>query len=355
MDAFEFPAVFGGMASGPVPDRMEEVYPRTPYHKLENFQDNMKTQILKILMSKTGSKRTIVSLPTGAGKTKTVAEAVVEFWNDKPDHVRFVLWVAQTGELCEQAVSCFRQIWEERGPGGKPLNIFRAWKGRGIPYSEETGIIVAGISQLNQIVRTLDTNESGDSDLGRLGESLGAVLIDEAHMSLAPEYRRVLKEIGIQSRAGTYDSIPLIGLTATPERTAKGGTEKLHAFYGKKMIYPNMNYTPRSDKDENPFDSSWSNLDNMRKKLTEQGYLAYANYHYADPGNEFEMSPEETNSFEILHTFNNTLMQRIGTDFERNARTYNLTEELGRRQEPSSAVLWRKRASGAAYVPLSGG
>ena len=130
VDALGLPPVFAGASSEPPPDRVEEVYPRMPYVPLECFQANMKAQILAMLRGETEEKRAIVLLPTGAGKTRTVAEAITEFWRDGTGSAsapRFVIWISQTDELGEQAVACFRQLWEEKGVAGDRLSIFRAW------------------------------------------------------------------------------------------------------------------------------------------------------------------------------------------------------------------------------------
>ncbi len=330
VDVLGFPGIFAGNSHDPPQGRVEEVYPRTPYFPLENFQENMKNQVLEILESKTDAKRAIVSLPTGAGKTKTVAEAILEFWKKmrkSGSSVSFVMWIAQTEELCEQAVSCFRQLWEEKGAAGVRLNIFRVWGGRGIPYPEEEGIIVAGIDQLQATVKKARKNENETSDLSMLAGNLGAVFIDEAHRSWAQKYLKVLRELGIGVAAGTYDRIPLIGLTATPERTASGETHKLHGLYGGKVIHPTGAYNPKTDKDGMQFDSRWSSLRYARERLTDLGFLAHARYHWEDPGRHFEMSPEETEDFEQKNVLSPSFLRKIGTDFKRNGTTYDLLKK----------------------------
>ena len=324
-----FPPVFAGTASEPLPGRVVDVHPRTPYRELVPFQENMKEQVTEMLKSGAGPWRAILTLPTGAGKTKIVAEAVAEIWRGLPENVHFMLWIAQTDELCEQAVSCFRQIWEERGTPGMPLRIFRTWKGRGIPHPEERGIIVAGIAQLNRLARSEGAG-NGNSGLGVLGSHVGAVFIDEAHRSWAPEYRRVLGAIGIPTRPSAYDNIPMIGLTATPERTAAGETERLREFYGDRFIRPRQGYEPDSDSDGNPFDQSWSSIGTMRERLTDLRYLASPHYHYEDPTTEFEMSDKETEAFEQQHMFDSGFLRRIGTDTDRNNATYRLLKKWAR-------------------------
>lgn len=330
VEAFGLPPIFAGASSEPLPDRVDEVYPRTPYMPLEPFQENMKAQILEMLHGATDAKRAIVSLPTGAGKTRTVAEAIVDFWRDAAESVsapRFVMWIAQTDELGEQAVACFRQLWEEKGAVGNRLSIFRAWRGRGVPYPDESGIVVAGIDQLYAIAKQTQGDEQGASDLAALGNATGAVFIDEAHRSWAPKYRRVLKEMGISSAAGPQDRIPLIGLTATPERTAHGETSRLRKLYGGKIIRPNRAYDPPADKCGSVFDEAWSNLEFMKDRLTELGFLARATYHWEDPAGYFVMTPKETDEFEQKNSLSPKLVKKIGASPERNNATYRLLKE----------------------------
>lgn len=324
VDALNIPRLFGGSRSDPLPERMEEVYPRTPYHRLVAFQANMKVQILSMLRG-TGPKRAIVTLPTGAGKTKTAAEAVVEFWKDRPDDVRFVLWIAQTDELCEQAVVCFRQIWEAIGTEGVPLCIFRTWKSRALPHPAESGIIIAGISQLNEIAKS--STDADAEPLFNMCRHLAAVFVDEAHKSWAPEYLRVLDKIGIRPSAHKQDNIPLIGLTATPMRTSEGETEKLHGLYGHARIHPNKKYDPKAECDGRQFDDSWSNMSVMQQKLIRLKYLACPHYHYIEPCASFTMHDNEKRTFEKFRALDKSLLRRIGTNYNRNTITYNLIKK----------------------------
>lgn len=323
VDTLNIPRLFGGSKSDSPPERIEEVYPRSPYHDLASFQMNMKVQVLAILKS-VGPKRAIVTLPTGAGKTRIAAEATVEFWKAKPDNTRFVLWIAQTDELCEQAVVCFRQLWEAIGTESVPLRIYRAWKSRGLPHPTEEGIIVAGISQLNEIAKSEHGTDA--SSFSNIRNHLAAVFVDEAHKSWSPEYLRVLDEIGIDSSPSEQDNVPLIGLTATPMRTAANETEKLDRLYGHTRIYPNNQYEPKSDDNGRQFDKSWSDLSTLQEKLINLGYLARPRYYYLEPSKSFTMSDKEEIAFERFHGLDKSLLRRIGTDHTRNAITYDLVK-----------------------------
>ena len=103
------PYIFAGIPSDPRLPRIEEVMPIPDLKDLCNFQTNMKHQVLKVL--KSPGERAIVTLPTGAGKTRIVAEAAVDVLNELGTD-RNMVWVAHSREVCEQAVLCFKQIWE---------------------------------------------------------------------------------------------------------------------------------------------------------------------------------------------------------------------------------------------------
>ena len=63
--------------------------------------------------------RAIISLPTGAGKTRVAVEAAVRHVLVADVGMKHVLWVAQTDELCEQAIQSFRQVWSNSGQTGR--------------------------------------------------------------------------------------------------------------------------------------------------------------------------------------------------------------------------------------------
>ncbi|KAA3414422.1 hypothetical protein F1715_11670, partial [Streptococcus pneumoniae] len=52
----------------------------------------------------------VLTLPTGAGKTRTTVEALTDWWLGDRE-AQFILWIAQSDELCEQAVQAFKEVW----------------------------------------------------------------------------------------------------------------------------------------------------------------------------------------------------------------------------------------------------
>ena len=94
---------------------------------LHDFQDEVLDGIRALVASGTTRRRAVVSLPTGGGKTRVTVEAAVLLVLKPEGDRRSVVWVAQTDELCEQAVQAFRQVWLNLGAQKTDLRIVRLW------------------------------------------------------------------------------------------------------------------------------------------------------------------------------------------------------------------------------------
>ncbi|MDA7990363.1 MAG: DEAD/DEAH box helicase [Gammaproteobacteria bacterium] len=280
-------ARFAGIQSDPKAERVDVAVAKTPIGLMKNFQKNMSNQTLEILRGNSAQKRAIVTLPTGAGKTRIVVEALVQLLKENGTG-RNILWIAQSQEVCEQAIVCFKQIWEDKGSGA--VRMFRAWGDNDLPTYDEQGIIVGSVSKLSK---------SGDQ-LEAILETLSAVIIDEAHHSVAPSYIDILERLHMSpfadGDAENDQKIPLIGLTATPERHDYEETKDLLDMYGKNRIYPNKKFKPMDESGEQ-FDASWTNLTEMREKLTKLKYLAKAEFLTID-GAEIQLTEEDSKYFE---------------------------------------------------------
>ena len=78
-----------------------------PLGGLHDYQTEIIDELAHIIGSRGAKARTKVSLPTGAGKTRVAVEAAVKYVLAADGSSKYVLWVAQTDELCEQAVPSF--------------------------------------------------------------------------------------------------------------------------------------------------------------------------------------------------------------------------------------------------------
>ena len=320
-----FPVKFAGMASEKKPENVENIEKRRRLGELLPFQANLMTQTLSLLKNSDRRKnRGILRLPTGSGKTRIVVEAVIEFWKKKPDSVRFVVWIGQTEELCEQAFQSFKQVWEERGTDGDILSIYRTWGGKGLPDIADKGIIIAGISQIYKMIPKPQSDEDmeQENELSRIKDVIGAVIVDEAHGSTTTMYSKVFESLGMSSNSEDEKQIPLLGITATPYRSGDHQTNLLMRQYNKNVLSPNPNFEPKEH-----FDDNWRDYDFVLDRLTKDEVLSVPCYYYTDSGGIFSMDEEETKVLENRHILPDTLLSRVGKDPTRNLAVYKIIKK----------------------------
>lgn len=238
----------------------EVIVPHVPLNPLYDYQFTtgiIIRQMLEGTFIEHGNeiKRRMVSIPTGAGKTRMLVETMIEWLNDgKPSkneqqqNSRFILWIAQSNELCEQAFSTFKTVFEDAGRRGTTLHIHRFWgAGGALPtlgmddLLDEKGVIVATIQSLFKILEQPE-------QLQTLGRLTSCIIIDEAHHAIASSYSNVLREMGFNwdnKKAEISEwGIILIGLTATPFRGKGTGddTDRLKRRMGG-TYFPTIPYS----------------------------------------------------------------------------------------------------------------
>lgn len=271
-----------------------EVYERPK--ELYDYQKNLKRQVLSLFRAPSDRNRAILTLPTGAGKTRTVVEAVVEALAHNMLRRPRVLWVAQSDELCEQALGTFRPIWQARGKVGEALRLHRLWGGRNLPDLGETAIIVASIQKLHRMAT--DEDEFG-RDLAYLGAELGAVIIDEAHHAIAPSYTEVLRVLGLQLDRRQGSNVPVLGLSATPYRN-DSETQRLVRRFHSNLLVP------------------WSQEPRPIERLQREGILSIVNHEVVPTGQVYEMTDKEKKSYQIFAELPDSFVRKIGADGVRN-------------------------------------
>ena len=175
-------------------------------------------------------RRGMISLPTGAGKTRVTVQAIVQAISDG-SYTGGVLWVADRDELCEQAVEAWQQVWSAMGVAATSLRISRMWGQQPAPVPA---------SALHVVVATIQTlyarlSKGNDPAYQFIGD-FGLVVFDEAHRSIAHSHTSVMDEIGLtrwQRRGEPF----LLGLTATPYRGHdKLETARLVRRYGSNRL-----------------------------------------------------------------------------------------------------------------------
>ncbi len=247
-----FPVVFAGLEGIPSEPDSVDVEPFVPLPDLEDFQSDLKQQLLEMLDGGPGRNRGILTLPTGAGKTRTAVEGLVE-WRLAHESGPGILWIAQSEELCEQAVQAFREVWIDLGHRSsvrETLTVNRLWgSGRMIPVCP--GVVVASIQELHAICRGRNEADGGAlerfTEFQLMAEQIGAVVVDEAHRMLAPSYTEVLGILGLDLARGGQSRIPLVGLTATPFRSQLDETRRLaNRFHGRLLAPSGLGEDPVS-------------------------------------------------------------------------------------------------------------
>ena len=245
--------------------------------------------------------RVVLHMPTGAGKTRTAMHIIA-------DHLRahepgFVIWLASSEELCEQAVKEFELAWGNLGD--RRMCIHRYWGDRTFDMeSAKDGFLVAGLSKLYRRAR------ARVCDIGQLGARTTFVIFDEAHQAIAPTYKLLVDALT------THDPAPgLLGLTATPGRTWDdvNADEELADTFGRQKVMleiPGYN---------NPVDY-----------LVDEGFLARSQYEslFFEPGLNLTAADREqlASGFDIPQA----LLVRLAEDEERNLAILQRVSQLAR-------------------------
>lgn len=230
------PLAYAGSRGEQAPADTLDVEPCITLPKLRDFQQELRAQMIEVLRGKQDGDRAILTLPTGAGKTRTTVEALL-MWRQSQPEPGIILWIAQSDELCEQAVQSFREVWFDLGHRGESfrqtLIIGRLWGDRNaIPF--ECGVVVSSIQKLHAAARGKG-HEMTSEELQVIGQSTGALVIDEAHRALAPSYSAVLNALGMGLKR-TQSTAALVGLTATPRRASEDETVRLRRRFQNRIL-----------------------------------------------------------------------------------------------------------------------
>ena len=280
-----FPPEFAGFEQAKREPLLEvEGPPLLP--EMHDFQAVIAERV-RALVRSPQANRALLSLPTGAGKTRVVVQALIEEMGD--GHLKGpILWVAQSDELCEQAVQSWSYVW--RGLGAhQPLNISRLWGGNeAVRPDSPMHVVVATIDKLQVCILK--------DDYGWLGRA-SCVVVDEAHESTEKSYSNLLEWQGLdRGRRGC----PLIGLTATPYRgTSQDETMRLVHRYGNVRL----------DQDvlgDDPY-----------RTLQEAGVLARVKHQVLD-GSAIDLTDTELAQLRRTRLFPPSVEGRLGADTNRN-------------------------------------
>jgi superfamily II DNA or RNA helicase len=293
-----FPDEFAGAPS----DRRdpELVVPGPPnLPPLHEYQEKIVDQIQLLLFGAEEHPRGLISLPTGAGKTRVAIQALVAALSTRGLGSP-VLWIAPSDELCEQAVQTWSEVWRACGPM-EELRIGRLWSTNEVPEAVGSSqVIVATPDKLRYRV---------DSDDYKWLSEATCVVIDEAHTATTPEYTRILQwlEISARGRARTT-RVPLLGLTATPFRgTNEEETRRLISRFGGRRL-------DRVFGDDDNYGATY-------RALQEMGVLSRVDGVELETGTTIDidrdLSPDEKDSLQRLG-LPSRIFDTIARDVDRN-------------------------------------
>ncbi len=166
-------------------------------------------------------------LPTGGGKTLTAAYWLAQNYLDKN---KKILWIAHRHELLNQAKQTFHKklafadIFKQRD--SFKYRIVMGGHDRAVNIEQDDDIIFASKDSLNANLEHLGKNWlKNDADEVFL-------VIDEAHHATAKTYRRLIENL-----RGQCKNLNILGLTATPFRTADDEQGLLKKVFPDDIVY----------------------------------------------------------------------------------------------------------------------
>ena len=210
---------------------------------------------------------------------------------------QYLVWVAQSEELCEQAISCIQQMWGSR-EYPSALRVYRYFGSRDVDVEKlRGGAVVASIQQLHNRIKVRD--EALDIIL----QSIGVMIIDEAHRAVSAMYDGLLSKAEV---IWGKDLFPICGLTATPGRAGMLGaseTVKLVDRFEAHLIKPNLGDEYSTDP---------------LAYFRQHGYLAKARHIVHHSGREYELTDADLEGDGPEKDLPAGFLKRLANDSARN-------------------------------------
>jgi DNA repair protein RadD len=296
---------------------------------LRDFQEDLKGRMLEVLARDGDKTRCVVTLPTGGGKTRVAVEAYIDWMQPRFESGKYLIWIAQSEELCEQAIACISQMWKSR-EFVSSLRIYRYFGGRDVKLEElQGGAVVTSIQQLH------NRSKSSDKTLDRIVKDCGAMIIDEAHHAITPMYEGLLKRA--KDLCGDV-LFPICGLTATPGRTGlyRGEeTIKLVDTFEAYLIKPDLG----DEYAQDPL-----------RYFREQRYLARAHHILFDSGMEYELTDEEVDHMSrTSNDYPPRFLKQLASDDRRNLR---IIKRLLRLPQGTSTLVYACTVEHAYFLSM---
>ena len=260
---------------------------------LHDYQQDIKSRLSRTLVTVGQGDRhgkAMVVLPTGAGKTRVATQTILELFISGQMHGT-VLWIAQSQELCEQAVQTFSEVW--RGLlDQRPLTIGRLWDTNEVHQPDtDFSVVVATDAKIRSIL-----DRANHADYDWLAKP-AAVFVDEGHVAGgSTSYTRIFQWLGVDGRNWAR---PLVGLSATPFKgTSIEATRQLAARFGNN---------PLQAFGDDPY-----------AELVDLGVLARVRHQVLD-GAHVKLSDAEAHEAKSQKRISGTVLDRVAGDHDRMA------------------------------------
>ena len=196
------------------------IYPKKVTNKRDLYEHQKNAMKNLDIMNRNNSYSTLVVLPTGGGKTYTAA---VWLLRNAIDRNKKILWIAHRQTLLDQAAETFKtNPYSEFIPNISSFK-YRIISGetkhdRTIDIEKDDNLLIVSKDSIGRNLKALDKWLKGEDEL--------FFIVDEAHHSTAKTYRKVIDYV-----KGKVRNVKLIGLTATPFRTADNEQGLLSKIY----------------------------------------------------------------------------------------------------------------------------
>ncbi|MGW7221889.1 sacsin N-terminal ATP-binding-like domain-containing protein [Streptomyces sp. NPDC054826] len=310
------PVTFAGSRT-PSPPSSETIEGPRDFPALHTYQEDLVRNI-STLLDRLAPQRGMLSLPTGAGKTRVTAEAVIRWVKRVGDLKGPLLWIAQTEELCEQAVQSWKFVWSKVG-AERPLTISRLWSSNEVGnVVEHPHLVVATDAKLE---RCLDTDQYAWLRQPAL------VIVDEAHTAISKRYTEILGLLGL-TQYETHRH--LLGLTATPFRnTNEDETRRLISRFGNRRL------------DEGVFPSG-----DPYRDLQKWGMLAQVEHRTLE-GGRITLDQAEKTHAERMAMLSRAAEQRLADD---HARSQRIVESVAALPSDWPTLLFATSVDHAKYL-----
>lgn len=197
-----------------------DIFPRTGTNTRMPYEHQKKAMAGLDKMNQSPSYSTLVVLPTGGGKTYTASTWLLK---NAIDQKKKILWIAHRQMLLDQAAESFQKFaYTETIPHVSSFS-FRIVSGstshdRISDIKSTDNLLIVSKDSIGRNLNRLDPWLKGEKEI--------YLIVDEAHHSTAKTCRRVIDYVKEKVPA-----VKLIGLTATPFRTAEDEQGLLAKIY----------------------------------------------------------------------------------------------------------------------------